>query len=222
MLSYLYMMQEAWGKGLNAHILAWVHHTGQKFFIYTRFKPTLNAKTGIDLSGRKMRSTRLYNAFFKAMGATPVVIAPSDVYASLERGVVQGLAWPWGSIGKYGWQRFLKYRIDPGFFGATLITMVNKKKWAGLSDSQRAILTKQAQVYQTTSDALIIKKAHVDDAALKKAGVKFLELKGDVREAYIKTIYSSKWAENDNLNKKGKFIIDYEKLKAKMYSGPGS
>ena len=117
------------------------------------------------------------NAFFKAMGATPVVIAPSDVYASLERGVVQGLAWPWGSIGKYGWQRFLKYRIDPGFFGATLITMVNKKKWAGLSDSQRAILTKQAQVYQTTSDALIIKKAHVDDAALKKAGVKFYVLK---------------------------------------------
>ncbi len=216
------MMQEAWGKGLNAHILAWVHQTGQKFFIYTRFKPTLSAKTGLDLTGKKMRSTRLYNAFFKAMGATPVVISPADVYAALERGVVQGLAWPWGAIRKYGWQRFLKYRIDPGFFGATLITLVNKTKWNGLSDSQRALLTAQARIYQNTSDAIIIKKAYADDAALKKAGVEFLELKGETREAYIKTIYGSKWAENDNLAKTGKFIIDYEKLKAKMYSGPGS
>ncbi len=218
------MMQEAWGKGLNAHILAWVHHTGQKFFIYTRFKPKFNTQTGIDLTGVKVRSTGLYNAFFKAMGAITVVISPSDVYASLERGVVQGLAWPWGSIRKYGWQRFLKYRIEPGFFGATLITLVNKKKWNGLSDSQRALLTSQARIYENTSDAIIIKKAHADDAALKEAGFEFLDLKGDIRKAYVKTIYGAKWAENDRVAKTGsvKFIIDYEKLKAKMYSGPGS
>ena len=132
------------------------------------------------------------------------------------------LAWPWGAIRKYGWQRFLKYRINPGFFGATLITLVNKKKWAGLSESQRALLNKQAHIYQTTSDAIIIENAYADDAALKKSGVKFLDLEGEIRGAYINTIYSSKWAENDNLNKKGKFIIDYQKLKARMYSGPGS
>ncbi len=216
------MMQEAWGKGLNAHILAWVHHTGQKFFIYTRFKPKFNTTTGVDLTGVKVRSTGLYNAFFKKMGATTIVISPSDVYSALERGVVQGLAWPWGSIKKYGWQRFLKYRLEPGFFGATLMTLVNKKKWNGLSDSQRALLTAQARTYENTSDAIIIKKAHADDAALKEAGIEFLDLKGDIRKAYVKTIYGAKWAENDKVAKSGKFIIDYEKLKAKMYSQPGS
>ncbi len=216
------MMQEAWGKGLNAHILAWVHHTGQKFFIYTLFKPKLSTKTGLDLTGVKVRSTGLYNAFFKAMGATTIVISPSDVYAALERGVVQGLAWPWGSVRSYGWQRFLKYRIEPGFFGATLMTLINKKKWNSLTDSQRALLTAQARIYETTSDEIIIKKAHIDDAVLKKAGVKFLDLEGDVRKAYVETIYGAKWAENDKVAKAGKFIIDYEKLKAKMYSEPGS
>ena len=70
--------------------------------------------------------------------------------------------------------------------------------------------------------SVIITKVYADDAALKKAGVQFLELKGKVREAYNRTIYGSTWAENDNLAKTGKFIIDDEKLKAKMYSGPGN
>jgi TRAP-type C4-dicarboxylate transport system substrate-binding protein len=55
----------------------------------------------------KIRSTGLYNPFLVAMGATTIVMAPGDVYAGLERKVVDGLAWPWGSIAKYGWQRFL-------------------------------------------------------------------------------------------------------------------
>ena len=212
------MLQESWGKGLNAHILAWVHFKGQKFFIYTRFKPKMNTTTGIDLTGFKMRSTGLYRAFFKAMGATPVNISPGDVYAALERGVVSGLAWPWGSIGKYGWQKFLKYRIEPGFFGATLMTLVNKKKWDGLSSVQRDLLTKQGRFYETTSDDIIIKKGHADDKKLKAAGVQIIKLEGALKKAYVDTIYNSKWAENDKL----KYNIDYEKLKAKMYVKPGS
>lgn len=212
------MMQESWGKGINAHIVAWVHFKGQKFFIYTRFKPKTNTKTGIDLTGFKMRSTGLYKAFFKAMNATPVNISPGDVYAALERGVVSGLAWPWGSIGKYGWQRFLKYRIEPGFFGATLLTLINKKKWDSLSQAQRDLLTQQGRDYETKSDVIIIKKGHADDKKLKAAGVQIIKLEGAVRKAYIDTIYSSKWAENDKLE----YNIDYKKLKAKMYVQPGS
>ncbi len=102
------------------------------------------------------------------------------------------------------------------------MTLVNKDKWNSLSDSQRALLTAQARTYETTSDPIIIKKAHADDAALKEAGIEFIDLKGDIRKAYVKTIYGAKWAENDKLAKTGKFIIDYEKLKAKMYTKPGS
>ena len=213
------MMQEAWGKGLNAHILAWVHHTGQKFFIYTLFEPKLSKKTGIDLTGVKMRSTGLYNAFFKAMGATPITISPGDVYAGLERGVVQGLAWPWGSVGKYGWQKFLKYRVEPAFFGATLTTLVNKSKFAKLTQAERDLLTKQAQIYETTSDAIIIKKGHIDDKKIRDAGVKIVKLEGDYRKAYLDTIYGAKWAENDA---RKTYIVDYKKLKAKLYGPPGS
>jgi TRAP-type C4-dicarboxylate transport system substrate-binding protein len=208
------MMQTAWNEGLNAQILAWVHFKGQIFYIYTKFKPKMNSKTGLDLSGIKMRSTGLYNALFKAMNATPVNISPSDVYSALERGVVDGLAWPWGSIGKYGWQRFLKYRIKPGFYGATLMTIVNLDKWKSLTKAQRNMLIKQARDYESKPDAIIVKKGNIDDGKLLKAGVKDIHLSGAIGKAYIKTIYGAKWAQNDKL----KYRVDYKKLKAKLYT----
>lgn len=208
------MLQEAWGKGLNAHILAWVHFEGQKFFLYTTSKPKLSTKTGLDLSGVKMRSTGLYNPLLKAMNSTTLVISPGDVYAALERGVAGGLGWPWGSVAKYGWQRFLKYRIEPGFYGATHMTLVNLEKWKSLSQAHRDLLEKQARVYERDSDAIVVKKAEQDDVKLREAGVETIRLQGEVRKAYLDTIYSAKWAENDKLS----YIVDYEKLKAKLYS----
>ena len=210
------MMQEAWGKGLNARILAWVHFKGQKFYVYTRFKPKLSEKTGLDLTGVKMRSTGLYNAFLKAMGATPVNISPTDVYAALERGVVDGLAWPWGSVAKLGWEKFLKYRIEPDFYGASMLLLINRDKYNSLSQSQKDLLHSHAKAYESAADAIIIKKGHIDDAKIKKAGVKSLKLDGKVGQAYLSTIYGAKWAQND----KQKYIVDYKKLKAKLYADP--
>lgn len=207
------MMQEAWGKGLNAHILTWTHFKGQKFYVYTQFKPKLSKKTGIDLTGIKMRSTGLYKAFMKAMGATPIVISPGDVYSALERGLVQGLAWPWGSMSVYGWERFLKYRIEPDFYGATMLTLVNLKKYNSMTKEQRDLLEAQGRAYEKAADDAIIKKGYEDDAKLKKAGLQTITLTGEYKKAYIHTIYAAKWAENDS----HKYNVDYKKLKSKLY-----
>jgi TRAP-type transport system periplasmic protein len=206
------MMQEAWGKGLNAHILGWGGFEASTFYVYTKFKPKLSEKTGLDLSGQKMRSTGLYNAFLKAMNATPVNISPGDVYSALERGLVTGLAWPRGSMAKYGWQRFLKYRIEPNFYGATLMATMNLDKYKSLTSAQRALLDKQGLVYEANSDKILDAKAKIDNAKLKKSGIEIITLTGKVGKAYIDTIYNSKWAQNDKL----KYIVDYKKLKSLM------
>jgi TRAP-type transport system periplasmic protein len=208
------MMNAAWNKHLNAQMLAWVFDDAQIFYTYFAEKPTESTKTGLDLSGQKIRSTGLYNPFLKAMGATTIVMAPGDVYAGLQRGVVTGLAWPWGSIGKYGWQKFLKYRVTPHFFGASQPLIVNLDKWKSLSKEQQKLLNDQALAFEKNGSAVIIKKGKEDDAKLAKAGVKDLELKGPVGKAYIKTIYEAKWAQNDKANKD---TPDYKKLKSLLY-----
>ncbi len=209
------LMQEAWGKGVNARLLAWTHFGGQKFYVYTNSPPKQSEKTGLDLSGVKMRGTGLYKAFLKAMGATVVVIPPGDVYSALERGLVGGVAWPWGSMATYGWEKFLKYRIEPDFFGATMTLLINKEKYESLSKAGQDQLEKQARAYEEAADAIMVRKGHEDDAKLMKSGIKVIKLTGKVREAYIRTIYSAKWAENDSFAKKA--IVDYKLLKSKLY-----
>jgi TRAP-type transport system periplasmic protein len=207
------MMEQAWEKNLNAHILSWIFSDAQVFYTYFTVKPKESTKTGLDLTGMKIRSTGLYNPFLIAMGATTVVMAPGDVYAALQRGVVHGLAWPWGSIGKYGWQRFLKYRIKPSFFGPSQLLIVNLDKWKSLSKEQQGVLNAQVPVLEHEGAQIAIKKGEEDDAKLKKAGVQDIDLTGAVRKAYLKTIYDAKWAQNDKVNHEA----GYQKLKALLY-----
>lgn len=212
------LLQEAWAKGLNARILGWGHWEASTFFIYTKFKPKQSTKTGLDLTGVKMRSTGLYNPFFKAMGATPINISPGDVYAALERGVVDGLAWPEGSVAKYGWQRFLKYRIAPNWYHSTTMTVINLDSFNRLSKEHQDILVKQGLIFEKDSNPILAEKSEIDNKKLAEAGVETIELEGEVRKAYLNTIYGAKWADNDKQN----YNVDYQVLKEKMYSPPGS
>jgi TRAP-type C4-dicarboxylate transport system substrate-binding protein len=211
------MMEEAWNKNLNAHILAWVFEEAQIFYTYFLSKPPESTKTGLDLTGLKMRSTPLYNPFLVAMGATTIVMAPGDVYAGLQRGVVDGLAWPWGSVAKYGWQRFLKYRVKPGYFSASQPLIVNLDKWKSLSKEQRDALTQQAAIFEKDGAALVIKKGQEDDIKLKEAGIEDITLTGAVAKAYVDTIYTAKWKQNDE----HQYTVDYKKLKSLLYKADG-
>jgi TRAP-type C4-dicarboxylate transport system substrate-binding protein len=207
------MMEQAWNKNLNAHILAWVYSDAQVFYTYFVTKPKESTKTGLDLNGMKIRSTGLYNPFLQAMGATTVVMAPGDVYAGLQRGVVDGLAWPWGSIGQYGWQRFFKYRVTPHFFGPSLLLVVNLDKWKSLSKEQQDLLSSQTKSLETDGAAVVIKRGKEDDAKLTAAGVQDMALTGATKDAYLSTISEAKWAQNDKLH----YTVDYKKLKALLY-----
>jgi TRAP-type C4-dicarboxylate transport system substrate-binding protein len=207
------LMETAWNKHLNAHILSWIYSEAQIFYTYFVQKPKESSKTGLDLTGMKIRSTGLYNPFLLKMGATTIVMSPGDVYAGLQRGVVSGLAWPWGSVAQYGWDRFLKYRVTPHFFNASYLLVVNLDKWKALSKEQQDILTKQVAVLEHDGVELMIKKGKEDDAKLKKAGMQDIELKGDARKAYLDTIYEAKWAQNDKVN----HDPDYPKLRALLY-----
>lgn len=212
------MLQEAWAKGLHARILGWGHWEASTFFLYTTFEPKQSAKTGLDLTGVKMRSTALYNPLLRAMGATPITMAPEDIYGGLERGVVEGLGWPEGSVAVYGWERFLKYRIAPNYYHSTTMTVINLDAFKKLSKEHQMLLIRQGEIFERDSNPILARKSQIDNEKLFKAGVKTIELQGEARRAYLRTIYDSKWAENDEQ----KYNVDYKTLKAKMYSTPAN
>jgi len=210
------IMSKAWASKLNAVILGWGNYYGfNQFYMWFKEKPKFSKVTGLDLSGMKMRTTPLYTPFLKAMGAITKNISPAEVYTSLERGVVDGLAWPEGGVAFRGWQRFIKYRVEPGFFRSTTMVTMNKTKFDKLPKKAQNQLIAAGLHYERDSGAILKKRAEIDNQKVYKAGVQRLILPPDIAKVYIKTIISANWKAAE----KYKFTADFKKLKALMTAG---
>ena len=207
------MMSKAWAKKMNAVILGWGNFYGyNQFFIWMKTKPKLSKETGIDLRGVKVRTTALYTPFFKKMGATTKAISPAEVYTALERGVVEGLAWPEGGVNFRGWQNFIKYRVEPGFFRSTTMVTMNLDKFKSLPKKAQKQLLDAGIFYENVSGDVITKKVAADNKKVFAAGVQKFVLPPEYAKAYVNTIVNANWADAA----KRKYTVDYETLKAKM------
>jgi TRAP-type C4-dicarboxylate transport system substrate-binding protein len=98
------------------------------------------------------------------------------------------------------------------------MTVINLDTFNGLGEAHRNLLVAQGLKYERLSDAVIAEKSAVDNERLAAAGLRTIELKGAARRAYLDTIYSAKWAENDAQQ----YNVDYQLLKSKVYARPGS
>ena len=188
------VLQECWKKGLNARLLAHPYEGVTKFHVYLINKPRPSEETGLSLKGFTMRSTALYHPFMKKMGARPINISPGDVYTSLQRGLVKGLAWPEGNLHRYGWYEYIKYRVGPGFWNTSSTVVINLDVWNKLTKKQRDALDAAGEKYETTSPKVYGAIGKIDTAKMVKSGVKLVTLQGKAGKAFTKTVYGATWA----------------------------
>jgi C4-dicarboxylate-binding protein DctP len=126
-----------------------------------------------DYKGLKMRiqSSKVLGDEMKALGAIPQVMAFSEVYQSLQTGVVDGTENPPSNFYTQKMQEVQKYiaLTDHGYLGYAVI--VNKKFWDGLPPDIRATL--EAAMKDATKYANdIAQKENVDALAAVKASGK--------------------------------------------------
>ncbi|MFH1488424.1 MAG: ABC transporter substrate-binding protein, partial [Pseudomonadota bacterium] len=62
-------------------------------------------------------------------GAAPVTTPPTEIYTSMERGVVDGFMWPNVGMVSFGLQEVTKYVLDPGVFQMEPATVIYMEKW---------------------------------------------------------------------------------------------
>jgi TRAP-type C4-dicarboxylate transport system substrate-binding protein len=131
---------------------------------------------GLDLNGLKIRCSPTHIECLKALGAQPVVIPPPDVYAALERGVVDGLVWVAGLIRDWGWHEVVKYRVEPGFYNGVNIVLINKDVWDGLPDKLKKIIEESEIEAEKTAVARGNDHVAKENAAMEKTGQKAIKL----------------------------------------------
>ena len=148
-------------------------------------------KTPADFRGLKMRiqSSKVLDAQMRALGATPQVMAFSEVYQALQTGVVDGTENPPSNLYTQKMHEVQKFvtRSDHGVVEYAVI--VNKKFWDGLPADIRSAL--EGAMKEATKFANDIAKQENDDALAKvKATGKtqIIELSPDEKKAWKKAL----------------------------------
>ncbi len=96
-----------------------------------------------DLKGVKIRSPEGMAAeVFKRAGASPVALPFSEVYTSLEKGIVDAAdASAYSNNDSAGMHKIAKYPLYPGIHSMAMIQFtINQATWDKLTDAQRAML----------------------------------------------------------------------------------
>jgi TRAP-type mannitol/chloroaromatic compound transport system substrate-binding protein len=117
-------------------------------------------KTLADLKGLKIRIGGMGGAILGRLGAVPQLLAASDVYAALERGVLDAAEYtnPMDDE-QMGLHKVAKYYYYPGFWEGTVQVghLVSKKKWDELPERYKtaiqAVAVEQEQVIINGYDA---------------------------------------------------------------------
>ena len=130
------LMDEVHQKRFNVKHLGWIDG-GVQFHIYSSKEIKFGADGVIDLTGVKLRDNPIYHAFFEALNATTASMKATEVYAALEKNVVDVAAWTSIGLMDLKWDKFVKYRVDPQFYNTDIGVIFNKDSWAALSPNRR-------------------------------------------------------------------------------------
>lgn len=160
---------------------------GIQYHVYTNKKVD-----STDFSGLKLRSVPVYRPFFQALDATPLQVAPGEVFTALERGVVDGYGWPATGIFDLGWQEKTAYRVEPGFYNVEISLFMNQDSWAKLDEDQRTFLNRQI-AWVESLNAQAVKDVEGEKLKQAEAGIQAIELTPEDGARFQQVSWQAGW-----------------------------
>ncbi|PLW78011.1 C4-dicarboxylate ABC transporter [Cohaesibacter celericrescens] len=143
----------------------WVHGPG---LIHSK-EPIRSVK---DLNGVKLRApTRVTNAMFKNLGATPIGMPIPAVPAALSKGVIDATVIPWEVTGALKVSELVTNHTtfgDDTLYTATFVLAMNKDRYNALPDDLKAVIDANSGL---NFSAFAGKQMQADDAAPRKAAM---------------------------------------------------
>jgi TRAP-type C4-dicarboxylate transport system substrate-binding protein len=102
-----------------------------------------------DLAGQRIRTpTSSISKMLELIAATPVGMPPTEIYESVERGVIDGNIMPWGPVGAFKLHEVLKYHLDAAINPVGMYIVFNQRKFDSLpEDIQQVIDEVSAEVF---------------------------------------------------------------------------
>jgi TRAP-type C4-dicarboxylate transport system substrate-binding protein len=101
-----------------------------------------------DMKGLKIRGAgAVQSAFIKGLGGTPVTLPITEVYTSMEKGVLDGVLTAFTAMRSFRLYDVSKYSIRAGLTAAPMAVAMNKKTWNSLPPDIQKILNNLRRRY---------------------------------------------------------------------------
>jgi len=188
---------------MEARALGWIDG-GIKFHIYNAQEFKFNDDGVIDLTGVKLRDNPIYHAFFEALNATTASMPATEVYAALEKGVVDAAAWTSIGLMDLKWDKFMKYRIDPEFYNTDIGVIFNKDSWDALTPESQKVIQDVVIEWEAKSWEDRQKDKAADAEELTKRGMEFVSMSPEASAQYLQMANDAAWGRmKERLDKMG-------------------
>lgn len=169
------------------------------------------------LKGKKIRANALYRPIVEPLGGSMVNLNGGEIYAALQRGVVDGAAWPVLGAVNFKWYEVAKYMMRPRFGGSPYTVTMNMDRFNKLSKADQTLLLDLGRKLEQTVGSKFDKATADEIAKLKELGVKETHLRPDLAKSMIDGFTKGIWNLSINANKKSADRVRalYEMAKAK-------
>jgi TRAP-type mannitol/chloroaromatic compound transport system substrate-binding protein len=167
--------------------------------------------TVADLKGVKMRAPEgLVNQVFAAAGAAPVNLPSSEVFTSLDKGVIDAADFSVFSTNQaQGLNDIAKHPIYPGFHSMPMIEIsMNKAKWDSMPTDLQTLLEESVVEYAQT---MVRKLAASDEIAVAEAADKGITIHNwsDEERAKFRGIAAEQWVSVAEKSPNAKKVYDH-------------
>ncbi len=149
-----------------------------------------------DLKGLKMRAPEgLVQQVFAAAGAAPVNLPGSEVFTSLDKGVIDAADYTVFSTNHaQGMHDVAPHPVYPGFHSMPLVEIsMNKQKWEGLSDEHKAALEESVREFAQTQVSALNERDQEVLAEVKDNGDITVHDWSDEERAKFRQIAQGEW-----------------------------
>lgn len=132
------------------------------------------------LQGRKIRASSTYHEMIQTLKGAVVTLPASEIYSSLERGVVDGAAWPVFGAMEYRWYEVADYMTRPTFGVTNQTMLMNVDSWQALTPEEQRAIDEAAKEIEVEGRAQFERLWAKEDADMQKAGLEITQFGPEV------------------------------------------
>jgi TRAP-type C4-dicarboxylate transport system substrate-binding protein len=132
------------------------------------------------LKGLKIRANATFEGMVRALGGIPVNMSPADAYASMQKGVLEGITFPAFASADYKLYEVGKVMTRPLFGLSNVLFLINVKKLNSLSPEMQRIILDEGRKIESIGKAALERIGEQDEVRMKQHGVKIINFSAEL------------------------------------------